>query len=172
MSIQTKVTQKNATETASQFGGGVAGAMLSRGVITFIHDDATNPASGLNKAKLFKQLGLGVVALAGSMFIKADDVLSAAAKGSLQGMAIMQGADAVATYAASTSTAATLAASTSKKDRFIAKSLGLNCPDYGMGRPRRRALRSPELQIPLELVGDSYQSNVKSLDAIFQNRAV
>lgn len=176
MSIQTKVTQKSATETASQFGGGVAGAMLSRGVLSVIHDDATNPASGLNKSKLMKQGILAVVGIAGSMFIKADDVISHIAKGALQGMGTIQGIDAISTYAASTSKATTLVASTSKADKFMAKSLGLACPGdampYGMGKPRRRALRGVDVEIPMELVGIGYQANVKSLEAVFQKPAV
>lgn len=174
MSIQTKVTQKSATETASQFGGGVAGAMLSRGALSLIHDDATNPASGLNKTKLFKQVGLAVVGVAGSMFIKADDVLSHMAKGALQGMGIMQGIDAVTTYTASTTAATTLVSSTKKTDKFMAKSLGLACPGdvaYGMGSPRRRALRSPFVEIPMLLTPEyGGQSEVQTLDALFQSK--
>lgn len=176
MSIIKKPTQKSATETASQFGGGVVGAMLSRGVLSVIHDDATNPASGLNKGKLMKQGILAVAGLAGSMFINPTDVLGHIAKGALQGMAVMQGVDAAATYAASTNKAATLTTSGSKSDKFIAKSLGLACPGdnvYGMGRPRsRRALRSAVVEIPRELSANGYQANVKSLDAIFQTATV
>lgn len=175
MSIIKKPTQKSATETASQFGGGVAGAMLSRGVLSVIHDDATNPASGLNKTKLVKQLVLAGVGVAGSMYINSTDALSHMAKGALQGMAIMQGIDAVTTYTASTGAATTLAASTKKTDKFLAKSLGLSCPGdmaYGMGYPRRRAaMRSPFVEIPMELTPDfGGQSEVKTLDAVFQSK--
>lgn len=174
MSIIKKPTQKSAIETASQFGGGVGGAMLSRGVLSVIHDDATNPEKGLNKTKLFKQLGLAAAGAFGSAFINADDTVSHVFKGALQGMAVMQGIDAVTTYVASTNKATALVAGTTKTDKFLAKSLGLSCPGdagYGMGRPRRRALRMPELEIPMELVGNNYEAPVKTLDSIFQ-RAV
>jgi hypothetical protein len=175
MSIIKKPTQKSATETASQFGGGVAGAMLSRGVLSVIHDDATNPASGLNTTKLIKQLGLAALGIAGSMYINSTDVLSNMAKGALQGMAIMQGIDAVTTYTASTTAATTLVSSVKKTDKFMAKSLGLACPGdmaYGMGRPRRgAAMRSPFVEIPMEVTADfGGQSEVKTLDAFFQSK--
>ena len=173
MSIIKKPTSKSATETASQFGGAVAGAMLSRGVLSVIHDDATNPQTGLNKTKLIKQVGLAAAGAIGSMFIKADDILGMVAKGALQGMAAMQGVDAVTTYVASTNKATQLVASGTKTDKFMAKSLGLACPgdmSYGMGRPRRRAaMRMAELEIPMELVANNYEAPIKTLDAVFQS---
>ncbi|RZL47076.1 MAG: hypothetical protein EOP00_13030 [Pedobacter sp.] len=164
MSIIKKPTQKSAIETASLIGGGVGGAMLSRGAFALVHDDSTNPATGTNWTKIGKRVA-GIVAGAGlAMFVKADDALSNAAKGAGVGIALAQGLDLITDISASNSKTAVLATSTSKTDKFLAKSLGLSCPgDVNfLARPRRRALRMPEFQVEETMV----IPQVKTLDSI------
>lgn len=175
MSIIKKPTQKSAIETASLIGGGVGGAMLSRGAFAAIHDDATNPKTGVNYTKIGKRVVAIAIGAGLAMFVKADDVMSSGVKGVGAGVAIAQSLDLITDLSATNPKMNALATSSKKTDKFLAKSLGLACPSdpqFALGRPRakRRGMNGADMEIPAVLTENSYGSPVKSLDAVFQSK--
>ncbi|MFY0481657.1 hypothetical protein ACI6PS_03555 [Flavobacterium sp. PLA-1-15] len=168
-----KPSQKTIVDAAVLVGSAVGGAALSRGAFGAI--PLTPPASGTDYKKIGARLALIAVGIAGAASISGNDAVATGAKGALAGVAIQQGLDLIADFAAASPSATALTSSTNKISQFKARTLGLNCAcdqkTYALGKPRRRALRAVDTS---EYGNHGYQptllgtdTTVNGLDAIF-----
>jgi hypothetical protein len=150
-----KPSSNKLTDHASMFGGAVAGSMVSRGLISAMHKPTAGADAALTKKEdqmlLIKRAGLIVVSGYAGAGIDGNDVMSTLIKGALIGVATMQTIDLVKDLAAKDPK---LSDTSTPAKKMVARSLGLGCGcseatpvmDLGMGRPRRRSLRMPEIQ--------------------------
>lgn len=151
--------------------GYVAGAMLSRGVVSAIH--TPKAVAGTPEAKkeatmlLVKRGAIVGGSVYGGAAISGTDDTSVIAKAIAYGMAGMQAIDTVRDLSKSNSK---LADTTTPTKKFIASSLGLACPEtqetsaWGMGRTRRRGMRAIGMGIPFS---PELETSYNPLDAIY-----
>lgn len=130
--------------------GIIVGSMASDGVVSLIH----NPKAGADAATAKKEETMllvkrGAIIAAsgyGAAGITGTDSTSVFVKNVGIGMAVKQSLNVVKDIASKNSK---LADTSTKPKKFIANALGLACAcdvpamQYGMGRAKRRALRSP-----------------------------
>lgn len=172
-----KPSQKTIVDAAVLVGSAVGGAAVSRGIFGAI--PLTPPASGTDYKKIGARLVLIALGVAGAASIDGKDTVASGVKGALAGVAIQQGLDLVADFAAKSPGATSLTVSTKAIDKFKARTLGLNCACdsqvYALGKPRKRSLRAVDTS---EYADQSYQptllgtdKTVSGLDAIFNKVA-
>lgn len=172
-----KPSQKTIVDAAVLVGSAVGGAAVSRGVFGAI--PLTPPASGTDYKKIGARVVLIALGIAGAASINGSDTVANGAKGALAGMAIQQGLDLVADFAAASPKTAALTVSTKSTDKFAARALGLGCAcdqkTYALNRPRKKALRAVDTSAYAD---NGYQptllgtdKTVNGLDAIFNKVA-
>lgn len=162
-----KPSSKNVTDFAILGGGAVAGAAVSRGVVAIVHTD-TNTGK-IDAVKLGKRLAVAIGGIVLASAATGNDTVAQLVRGSGLGMAVMQGVEIIGDLTANNEAVKKLASGTSKKDVFIAKTLGLGCAcsGSGLGYPRRRrALRAPEVSTAYLLEDSAANAMANNMQAV------
>lgn len=126
-----KPSEQKVKDTIALAGGAIAGGAVSKGLFGLIHKSEATEAEAMKKEEntaLLKRGGLAIVGVGGALFLDGTDTITTLVKGVAVGVATIQTLEIIKTLAARSGVAdESTADSTGKK--FLARTVGLGCPD-------------------------------------------